>query len=172
MDLRRLARPARLAVLLRALWRPTLVVLAGVVLGLGLELAIQLFGTVAVPDPLSGLPAWYQVGKTVLFQLAAVLPAMLTGALAGRHAGRLGALTAIACALAVDLAFHGAMPGAVSERISPWSLATGAGILGAVGGWAGAALASAARRDRTLTTASWMLPVAWRGGRPAPRLRA
>jgi hypothetical protein len=150
MALRSFARLSRLPVLLRALLHPALVVLAGTVLGLALELLIQIFGSVVVPDAFDGFPAWYQVGKAVLFQLAAVLPAMLTGAMAKRHAGRLGAITAIACALAVDIAFHGAMPGAVSELVSPLGLAAGAGILGAVCGWAGASLAQRWRARRAV----------------------
>ena len=150
MDLRNLARPSRLPVVLRSLLRPALVVLAGVVLGLALELTIQLFGAAVVPDAFEGFPAWYEVAKSALFQLAAVAPATLTGALAGRHAGRLGAVTAIACALAVDFAFHGASAATVAELVSPQGLVAGAGILGAVCGWAGAGLAQRWRARRAV----------------------
>lgn len=134
-------RWSRLPVLLRALLHPSLVVLAGVVVGLALELAIQLFGAMVVPDAFEGLPAWYHVGKAVLFQLAQVVPPLCAGMFARGRPGLVGAATAVACALAADIAFHGAMPGAVSELISPLSLAAGAAILGAVCGLAGAQLA-------------------------------
>lgn len=142
-------RLSRLPVLARALLHPSLVVLAGVVVGLALELAIQLFGAMVVPDAFEGLPAWYHVGKAVLFQLAQVVPPLLAGMLARGRPGWVGAATAVVCALAADIAFHGAMPGAVSELISPLSLAAGAAILGAACGLAGAQLAHYWRTRRT-----------------------
>ena len=142
-------RLSRLPVLLRALLRPILVVLAGVAVGLALELAIQLFGAMVVPDAFEGFPAWYHVGKAVLFQLAQVVPPLFAGLLARDRAGLVGAATAVACALAADIAFHGAMPGAVSELISPLSLAAGAAILGAICGLAGAQLGLHWRARRT-----------------------
>jgi hypothetical protein len=141
-------RLSRLPVLLRALLHPLLVVLAGVVVGLALEVAIQLFGAMVVPDAFAGLPAWYHLGKAVLFELARVIPPLLAGMFARRRAGVIGATTAVICALAADVAFHGAMPGAVSELVSPLAPAAGAAILGAICGLGGAQLAQHWRTRR------------------------
>ena len=146
--LRPFLRPSRWPVLLREATRGALVVLAGCIAGLALELLIQLFGAMVVPDAFEGFPVWYHLGKVVLFQLAQIVPALLAGGLARRYPAWLGAVTAMACALVVDLAFHGAMPGSVSQLVSPLSLALGAGMLGAVAGLAGANLAQRWRARR------------------------
>lgn len=134
---------------LAALPRYVLAVMAGTGVGLALELLIQLYGAAVTPDALQGFPAWYPLGKAVLFEVARIAPAVCAGALAPRRAGAVGAITAVVEVLAVDLAFHGAMPGRVSELDSPLSLAASAVILGFVAGIAGAQLLQRWRARRT-----------------------